>query len=198
MKKLLIVVLFVGMVLVTSQAHAMLTADLGSYGTLLPLSLTPPTIIDVDAFGGGLATQGSVDFAVLYDSSASIYSYFYQVENLGGGLGDVLGRITIDNPWGISLLGSGIMPDSLADVVLYSNPSTFGANPVAGDSWAVGEKTNRFFFQFSVPPGSTYAYLIDGGIGEGQVPGPVVPEPATLSLLGMGILGLFGLRRKNA
>lgn len=204
MKKLSLATLVLALLVVLgmgTQASAMITGDLGAYGTLVTLPLTPPTIIDVNAFGGGLATQGSVDFAVLFDSSTNIYTYFYQVENIGGGLDAVLGRITIDNPWNLSLIDSGIMDDELDPVELFFTGPTFGANlDEDGDFLTIGEGnlTNRFFFQFSAPPGITYAYLIDGGIGSGKVIGPMIPEPTTMLLFGTGMLGLLGLRRKKS
>jgi hypothetical protein len=40
--------------------------------------------------------------------------------------------------------------------------------------------------------------LIDGGTANFLTYAPkVIPEPVSISLLGLGILGLFGLRRKS-
>lgn len=41
------------------------------------------------------------------------------------------------------------------------------------------------------------AHFINGGTEDVVLYGPVIPEPATMSLLGFGVLGLFGLRRKK-
>jgi hypothetical protein len=43
-----------------------------------------------------------------------------------------------------------------------------------------------------------HATLLDGTYSQFNVFGPAVPEPCSMTLLGMGILGLFGLKRKKA
>lgn len=197
MKKLLIAILLLGLVLTfgTSKAYAFDLSGITGFGSLVSLPISAPTTIDVMGGVGGtqLRTQGSVDFAVFLDSN--VYTYFYQVKNLGGGSNATLGRYTFDNPYGFSTIGSGKL-----NLVGYQ-PVTVRDSSV--DSYGVdftlpsGSTSDAFYLQFDVPPGITTGYLIDGGIGAGNVVGPIVPEPTSMMLLGMGILGLFGLRKKS-
>lgn len=192
MKKLLVAILLLGLVITfgSSKAYAFDITGLASFGSLVSLPISGPTTINV-MNGATLKTRGSVDFAVLYDGS--LYSYFYQVTNLGGGLNDTLGRYTFVNPFSFPALGSGIIADALDPVTLRtSSLSSYGVDFNLG----VGETTDRFYFQFSAPPTVTNGFLIDGGIGTGDVVGPA-PEPASMMLLGMGILGLFGLKKRS-
>lgn len=201
MKKLLVAVLLLAAVITfgaSSNAHAFTLTGIESFGSLVSLPISGPTTIDVMGGVGGtvLKTKGSIDYAVLYNGS--VYSYFYQVENLGlsgagSGDGATLRRTTFDNLFSWPVLGSGVIADGLDSVTLDTTEiDVYAANLAL----RVGETTDRFYFQFSVPPGITNGYLINGGIGAGNVVGPA-PEPASLALLGMGILGLFGLRKKS-
>ncbi len=181
-----------------NQAFALTTGDLvATFGTVVtPLPVTPPVSIPVINASSVLLTNGSVDFAVLYQTG--VYSYFYQVTNSGGGLDYALSRFSIDNPDLYPLLGSGVIADGLDPVVLTTGITNIGANlDPSGDLLTKTETTNRFYFQFSGQPGPVSGGLIDGGsVGARPVVGPRVPEPASMMLLGMGILGLFGLKRK--
>ncbi len=194
MKKILVAILLLGLVLTfgSSQAYAFDMTGITGFGSLVSLPISAPTTISI--FGGGgsvLKTTGIVDFAVLYDGS--LYSYFYQVKNLGGGTNDSLGRFTFENPFGFTALGSGVINNALDPVTLRtSSTSSYGADL----NLLVGETSNPFYFKFSVPPTVTYGYLQDGGIGTGNVVGPA-PEPTSMMLLGMGILGLFGFKKRS-
>ena len=194
MKKILVAILLLGLVLTfgSSQAYAFDMTGITGFGSLVSIQISAPTTISI--FGGGgsvLKTTGIVDFAVLYDGS--LYSYFYQVKNLGGGTNDSLGRFTFENPFGFTALGSGVINNALDPVTLRtSSTSSYGADL----NLLVGETSNPFYFKFSVPPTVTYGYLQDGGIGTGNVVGPA-PEPTSMMLLGMGILGLFGFKKRS-
>jgi len=195
MKKLLIAILLLGLVLTfgSSKAFAFDLSGITGFGSLVSLPISGPTTINIFGGSGGtqLKTSGSVDFAVF--TNGNLYTYFYQVTNLGGGTNDSLGRFTFENPFGFTALGSGILPSGLDPVILRTDSvSSYGADL----SLRVGETSNPFYFQFDVPPTVTPGYLMDGGIGSGNVVGPA-PEPASMFLLGMGILGLFGFKKRS-
>jgi hypothetical protein len=65
---------------------------------------------------------------------------------------------------------------------------------VATGSWDAGELV-YLWYQSTAPPGWGDYNLIDGDVGTGSSYAPV-PEPMTLMLVGGGLLGLAGIRRK--
>jgi len=208
MKKVMLMSFLAAMLVLSglsmSAANAMVFSPAESliYGTAVALPVAAPVIIDEMASPTVLNTSARVDFAVLYNPSTLLYSYFYQLTNIDGGLQTSIGRFTFGNPMKFPVLGHGVMGDVGSDpVTLDWTATSLGANldprTDGTGGLAVDETTDRFFFQFSAPPTTVTGYLINDGIGSGTVVGPA-PEPASMMLLGMGILGLLGLGRKKA
>ena len=180
MKKVLLVIAIVSLSLlyVQGQAQAMSfsASELATFGSPVPLPLTPTTNIQIMS-GSQLRTVGDVDFAVLYNSSTKVYSYFYQIYNADTGVNDAIGEFTFNNPGLSPVLGSGVMSDSLDPVSLYTaNVNTMAAylDPPSsgGNKLTVGQTSDRFYFQFAATPSVVPGFLIDGGIGSGPVVGP--------------------------
>lgn len=62
-----------------------------------------------------------------------------------------------------------------------------------------GKESARMWIETNAPIYTTgYANIIDGDIARVELYAPAVPEPASMMLLGSGLLGLLGLKRKKS
>ena len=133
-------------------------------------------------------------------SATSDYSYFYQIHN-NANSSLSLTQFAIGNPYKTTLTSVAYL-NATGDV----SPSgvsggTYGAifnfDYSSGSQIDPGQTSDILYLTSAFPPGTASAGLQAPGYNDFQnVPMPV-PEPGSLVLLGMGILGLFGLGRKK-
>jgi hypothetical protein len=141
--------------------------------------------------------------------------YLYQVNNTGTGTDSSIELFTL-----VPFIGAGASPS--AGWLTGAVPEGFLPNGQVpeDDGYINPEDVLSFYFTeragFKITPGehsavlyavSAYApdtvelivgNLIGARVGEGDVIGPIVPEPSTLALIGMGLAALVVARRRIA
>lgn len=158
------------------------------FGTVVPFSF--PTL------------SGSLTQDVYLNSTG----YLFQYRLTSAGSTDAIGRMTLTDFTGFYTEVDGYLVAAGDDMPHSSNRSLSGGtigfefiNSGAGDSGlAPGKSSYALWVQTDAKYiGAGQAHLINGGTHDLNVYGPAIPEPGTMLLLGMGIFGLFGLRRKK-
>lgn len=176
------------------------------------LGYDPPTPIE-----GVLATDmsdGKLHAQVLsgaFERESGDYVYLYQINNFGSRGDSAVEMLTLD-----PFIGAGddpvagwirSVPDGFIDdsqlpedegFIDENNVVSFYFTARAGASITPGEHSAVLYIVSTDGPGIVTGNLIGAKVGTGDVIGPLVPEPSTLLLIGMGLVGLAMLRRWKA
>jgi hypothetical protein len=140
------------------------------------------------------------------------YVYLYQVNNtgtgtnssvelftlapfLGAGNDPLMGWLTGDVPAGF--LSTSIVPEDTG-YFNTENVVSFYFTERVGDPITPSEHSTVLYAVSTYAPGLITGNLIGARVSTGDVVGPVVPEPSTLVLIGMGLAALIVARRRMA
>jgi len=152
------------------------------------------------------------DYPGLDPSGGTEAVYAYQVTNVAAstvgvtvlsvGLltGDDSGNIGSDVTAGAPGVPGGVVPDISA---IGSSSALWAFGWLSGPEIAPGQHSATLLFTSPKIPMRNSATLTDGGLPlpGGDVASPslvTIPEPATMSLLGIGMVGLLAKRRRRA
>lgn len=190
-----------------STFDAMAGSELSSLPLSSPVTISGPTF------------TSSLYFKVYYNSGSDIYTYAYQLLN-GATSATKLTRMTITNPYQVQMYNMpGGSPDTLSYGYVTNDAGGVGLNQIptafvsenasfngyfgfefrgsdAAPLLDQGESTTWMYARYKYPPGQTNSSVQDSSSGNGLAVGPV-PEPGSVLLLGMGILGLLGIKRRK-
>lgn len=202
MKKILVAVLFVLCVLgISTSAMAIVLppSNVFSEGNLAPIT-TSPILEIINAPFTGIDAEANVFFTGtltqrVYREEAGLL-FTYEFTNASTSV-DPIQSLSTQNFTGFTTdVDVEYSEDTLLKRSLSGSTITFFA---PGDGVLQGETTPLLWIQTNAKSykwGSTQ--LQDGGNDRVRTYAPATPEPSTMVLLGMGILGLFGLGRKKA
>lgn len=213
MKKIMMIVMASMLLIVaTSRAHAvvLLPGDLNIAptgaaspgGTFLTSVVAPFTGTDIN---GTVYYTGTLTETVRQNSTGTLFEYSFNnnigsIEAITQLATQDYSRFSVDAD-ALAVAGSATGTPSVNGM----NRSNGGNGSFITYGWLnnpvnPGQNSGSFWIQTNAPSyeaGTTQ--LIGGGIATVRSFGPsaAVPEPATMSLLGMGFLGLLRFRRKN-
>jgi hypothetical protein len=191
--------------LLVPMAHASI---LGVGGTAPPSPLTPGGTLLVTTSGTVTTPTFSTDFTTWVYSDplntwcANCLDFVYQFTNNGP---DVNQRYTMFN-FGNFMIDAGTNPFGVHDPITVSRSTDLGGQVISfnfdqfGDEIQPGTTTVQLVIETDAThymPGWLSVQDGTAGFGAAFQPAPAIPEPASLMLMGSGLIAVGGFLRKS-
>jgi len=173
--------------------------EIDNVGNSILTSSEPVTVGQFIRGQNGTRTTGDPAFAIIPSVNQTLENYVFATPSGGDGFSENYLNIAIDQSLASSLLLDGLSVDTSGfDVIgdmLFGNVSIGQGigNVSADDTFFATTSGFSNFDSFFNPIATSFST----GASPNPTPNPV-PEPFSVSLLGIGLIGLVGLRRRNS
>ncbi len=201
MKKLFLTVLIGLFVMgITGTASAVILApgagDTPISGGALLSSTFVTSVVAPFSFGLGTTPMtGTVTEKVYTNRTGMLFTY--ELARDPDASVEVITRLTASDFTGF-WVNANFNPLGTGNIATEVDRHSAGVVGFEFDPISSGEFSKKLWIQTNAKSYQTgYVSLIDGRTADLTMLGPATPEPSSLMLLGMGILGLFGLGKKK-
>lgn len=179
--------------------------NLSAFNTTTGLGTITVTVSSAGANYVGLFVDHDIDEEdnTFYNESGSASGspgsgQSWEIDEPGWVNGDIFDNFTasnLDNDIGTSIFGDTAFPDDVSMAMAWSFNLAAGETGVVTFLLSQSAPTGGFFLTHTDPDSDASIYMSSGLRIQG---GGTAPEPATLALVGLSLLGLWGSRRSRS